>query len=294
MSDCFQLHATDGGVPQSRVRVDFDAGRHARKAFPGQGFTDGDIEALWQAKVASPNCRVFDASKFRLAKTTTSNDTVRLNVGLTSYKEMLGTHHSPRASDLTKVKDHGYDEPFPFSSNAMGIGVYPVTTDGFVPLIRCAAWKAEAPNKVDRIGGHPEPEQAVARAKITSSSALSADQVLEEIFDAPRAELRDEVNVSYSQQGEPLLIGEVRDVSIAGRVALEFVIHLKIDRRTVEEGYRSGDQAEADESTELLWLSVDKVKQWSFDSSDHQNLFNSMAVHCQGGLRLFQQYLLYK
>ena len=68
-------------------------------------------------------------------------------MGLTSYKEMLGTHHSPRASDLTKVKDHGYDESFPFSSNAMGIGVYPVTTDGFVPLIRCAAWKAEAPNK---------------------------------------------------------------------------------------------------------------------------------------------------
>ena len=174
------------------------------------------------------------------------------------------------------------------------VGVSLRQGEHFPFLDKNGAHKNKASNKVDRIGGHPEPEQALTRSKITSSSALSADQVLDEIFDAPRAELRDEVNVSYSQQGEPLLIGEVRDVSIAGRVALEFVIHLKIDRKTVEEGYRSGDQAEADESTELLWLSVDKVKQWSFDASDHQTLFNSMTVHCQGGLRLFQQYLLNK
>ena len=75
MSDYYQLHATGRGVPQSRVRVDFDPGRHGRKAFPGQGFSDADIETLWQAKVADSNCRVFDASKFRLAKTTNSQDT---------------------------------------------------------------------------------------------------------------------------------------------------------------------------------------------------------------------------
>lgn len=57
-----------------------------------------------------------------------------------------------------------------------------------------------------------------------------------------------------------LIRREARGVSIAGKVALEFVIHLNIDRKTVE----------------------DKVKQWSFNGSDHQdlNLFKSMAVHC--------------
>ena len=55
-------------------------------------------------------------------------------------------------------------------------------------------------------------------------------------------------------------------MSIAGKVALEFVIYLNIDRKTIEEGYRFGDQAEAEESTEML---VDKVKQWSFDASNH-------------------------
>jgi len=275
------------------VKVDFDPAQHGRKPFPGAGFSSQDIDELWRSRCVNEP-RLFDASKFRLAKTTSHQDgTVTIDVGLTSYKEMLGTHHSPRSSALSSFSDHGHDEPYPFSSNAMGIGVYPVTTDGYVPVIRCAAWKAEASNKIDRIGGHPEPENAVARANsIVSARNLSGGQVLEEIFDAPRAELRDEVNVSYDHQGEPVMIGEVRDVSIAGRVAMEFVIPLKLDRKQVEDRYRSGEQSEADESTELLFLSVDKVKSWSFDSDCDQALFSSMTVHCQGGLRLFRQYLL--
>merc|ERR1719370_2780342 len=90
--------------------------------------------------------------------------------------DMLGTHHSPLAGELTRVKEHGYDEEFPFASRSMGIGVFPITTDGFVRLIKRSAWTAEAANKIDRVGGHPEPDQAVTRALSRKSQEVEADR----------------------------------------------------------------------------------------------------------------------
>ena len=40
---------------------------------------------------------------------------------------------------------------------------------------------------------------------------------------------------SSTFQGDPLLLGEVRDVTIAGRVALDFAIHLNLDKKGVKE-----------------------------------------------------------
>ena len=68
-----------------------------------------------------------------------------------------------------------HSEEFPFASRSMGIGVFPITTDGFVPLIRRSAWTAEAANKIDRVGGHPEPDQAVSRAKGHKAEAFNQE-----------------------------------------------------------------------------------------------------------------------
>ena len=64
--------------------------------------------------------------------------------------------------------------------------------------------------------------------------SLSGDDVLEEIFDSPRAELRDEVNVAYQDQRDPVLLGCFRDMTAAGRVGLDFFIQLDIDKQAVE------------------------------------------------------------
>ena len=135
---------------------------------------------------SSENSRIYNASKFRLCQLTkpTSNATsseqcgglALLKVGLSCYKDMIGTHHNPNKDRLSQVcnlckcpsyiyrnfdvilneialqvlgflkevcfylfqvRDHGYDfDDWPFSSSSMGIGVFPVTTDGYVPLIR--------------------------------------------------------------------------------------------------------------------------------------------------------------
>ena len=58
-----------------------------------------------------------------------------------------------------------YDPPiineFDFTSSAIGVGAITITTDGFVILIRRALWTGEAAGKIDRPGGHPEPDEAL-------------------------------------------------------------------------------------------------------------------------------------
>jgi 8-oxo-dGTP pyrophosphatase MutT (NUDIX family) len=43
----------------------------------------------------------------------------------------------------------------------MGVGAIAVTTDKCVILMQRAGWTGEAPGKVDRPGGHPEPDIAL-------------------------------------------------------------------------------------------------------------------------------------
>ena len=44
-------------------------------------------------------------------------------------------------------------------SNCMGVGAIALTNDDFVILMKRAAWTGEAPGKIDRPGGHPEPDE---------------------------------------------------------------------------------------------------------------------------------------
>ena len=50
---------------------------------------------------------------------------------------------------------------FDFTSSAIGVGAIAITKDGFVVLIRRALWTGEAAGKIDRPGGHPEPDEAL-------------------------------------------------------------------------------------------------------------------------------------
>ena len=56
---------------------------------------------------------------------------------------------------------YGVFNEFDFTSSAIGVGAITITKDGFVVLIRRALWTGEAAGKIDRPGGHPEPDEAL-------------------------------------------------------------------------------------------------------------------------------------
>ena len=103
----------------NRVRVvfsrSFDRKAHANDA--------ANIGAAWSAATAK-NPRIFDGSKFRLhrAAVASDNSTVLLELGLTSYREYLGTNRLP-AAERDQLEADGraaHGDAAAVMSNALG------------------------------------------------------------------------------------------------------------------------------------------------------------------------------
>lgn len=237
---------------KSSIDIEFDALKFQRN----QGSTiEAEIQAFqetnWLEKCAR-NSRLYNASKFRLASFTCleSRSRIGIQVGITSYKELLGTHHFGKAEQLLNESyDNffkgldGFPDEYAFMSNCLGVGAIALTTDDFVILMKRAKWTGEAPEKIDRPGGHPEPDLVLKPdSKPTNEQVdyenykdLEPNAVLEEIFASPQNELRDEINVPLECQDEPKLLGLIRDMELGGRCAFDFLIGVQLTRQQVEQ-----------------------------------------------------------
>ncbi|XP_016098940.1 uncharacterized protein, partial [Sinocyclocheilus grahami] len=95
-----------------------------------------------------------DKSSGRLAK----DEQLTLQLGLTCYKDYLGTNWSREAG---KLQSHGQNEcadPQAFLAQPLGVGAVVATADGDVVLLRRSQKVAEAAGLLDIPGGHPEPK----------------------------------------------------------------------------------------------------------------------------------------
>jgi len=251
-----------------KIQLDFNKERYQRKQNSEfQKEIEEFIETNWSLKSAQ-NPKLYNASKFRLHDFTVDSNRVVIQVGLTSYKELLGTHYHPKVEELTQ------DQNWELMSNCMGVGAIALTSDNFVILQKRAAWTGEYPDKIDRPGGHPEPANVVPE--------FTNQAVLTEIFKSPQEELRDEVNIRLEQQSSPRLLGVVRDLEHGGRVALDFLIDVDLSQPEVLAQYRSGNQTEADESSELIFIQKDKIKNWDLPD----DLALNLTAHATAGLLL--------
>ena len=88
-------------------------------------------------------------------------------------------------------------------------------------------------------------------------------------------------------QTDPKLLGVVRDMDLGGRCCLDFLIQVNFSKNQVQALYESGLQPEADESTELVFVSKTVIKSWTIPNDLSPQLTN----HAVGGLRLYHLYL---
>ena len=65
----------------------------------------------------------------------------------------------------TYQDDTKYNPPiineFDFTGSTLGIGAITVTCDEFIVLIKRALWTGEGAGKIDRPGGHAEPDETL-------------------------------------------------------------------------------------------------------------------------------------
>lgn len=87
-----------------------------------------------------------------------SGPLLTLRLGLTCYKDYLGTNWSCRAAELRRRGEAEFGDPLALLAQPLGVGGVLCTGDGRVVFIRRSQKVAEAGGLLDIPGGHPEPK----------------------------------------------------------------------------------------------------------------------------------------
>jgi hypothetical protein len=115
------------------------------------------VQVHWEDRVKA-NPKLFNGTKFRLHSVLLSEDTFTFNLGITCYKDFLGTNWGPNARLLLEKGVKLGNNSQSFMSDALGVGSFLVSVDDKVILLRRSLDLAEAAGLWDIPGGHAEPE----------------------------------------------------------------------------------------------------------------------------------------
>jgi len=212
------------GILEEDVEIDFDIEKYAMVE------TDESrdmIESIWSIKTRE-NKRLFNQSKYRLASHRWDEDHKRMCmcVGITDYKDHMGTNLSPDVDKYVGMGDSRFDN----MNQCVGVGAWVITADKKVVLVESAAWKGEQACKIDRPGGHAEPDESLKLLPDDKKQYknIGNELVRKELFECIQKEVRDEINISLKNQHQPELLGVIYNLEKGGRLALEFLICLDL------------------------------------------------------------------
>lgn len=147
-----------GGLPEEQVKVELSPA-HDRRPLPGG---DGAIATVWESRLQTQPW-LFDAPKFRLHSATlapadSTGPPLLLRLGLTSYRDFLGTNWASSAAWLQQQGETDWGDKQAYLADPLGVGAALATADDFLVFLRRSRQVAEAPGLVDVPGGHPEPQ----------------------------------------------------------------------------------------------------------------------------------------
>uniref|UniRef100_A0A3Q3QNT2 Nudix hydrolase domain-containing protein n=1 Tax=Monopterus albus TaxID=43700 RepID=A0A3Q3QNT2_MONAL len=253
------------GLLESQVQVELSE-RHTDPPLERQ------IEETWTERV-SKEPWLFNGAKFRLHSFCLDQGSrlhcrplLTLRLGLTCYKDYLGTNWSCRVEELRQRGEAEFSDPLALLSQPLGVGAILCTDDGQVVLIRRSQRVAEAGGLLDIPGGHPEPKQR-------------PEAVVSELFSSVCTEIRDEVNIPLSSLREPILLGVALNHTSAGRPSAEFYVSCSLTSDEVRKLYWKGG-AEASESTDIVFL----IRQLNRSSP----LWSELCPSAKGAVLLYQ------
>lgn len=137
---------------------------------------DGDINCLKTTKgqycLQFPAQNTFDNSNTPVYQEESGENgewdlvpVLTLKMGLTCYKDYLGTNRSCRATEICQQGRAEFGDPLALLAQPLGVGAIMCTADDQVVLIRRSQKVAEAAGLLDIPGGHPEPKVILNKCK---------------------------------------------------------------------------------------------------------------------------------
>ncbi|MCI4381606.1 hypothetical protein PGIGA_G00253890 [Pangasianodon gigas] len=257
---------------------------------------EGEHACLTETHTSSVNakseksscCRETAGEPQKDARASEANGVIlRLQLGLTCYKDFLGTNWSQEAENLQQRGRLEVGDPQALLAQPLGVGAVLLTSDGQVVMLRRSQRVAEAAGLLDIPGGHPEPKavcEGVSEEDISVDLMQGCERaVVAEIFSSVCAEVRDEVNVPLGFLSAPVLMGIALNHTSAGRPSAEFFIRCSLTMEDVRDFYWRGGP-EAHESTDIVFLSKSEMLQLDVKSP----LWSELCPSAKGAVLLYQ------
>ncbi|KAM5247032.1 uridine diphosphate glucose pyrophosphatase NUDT22 isoform 2-T2 [Ctenodactylus gundi] len=243
------LQCPPGGLSQEQVGVELSPA-HDRRPLPGG---DKSITAIWETRLQTQPW-LFDASKFRLHSATLApigspGPRLLLHLGLTSYRDFLGTNWASSASWLQQQGAADWGDKQAYLADPLGVGAALATADNFFVFLRRSQQVAEAPGLVDVPGGHPEPQ----------------------------------VNLPLITLSQPMMLGIARNKTSAGRPSAEFYVQCSLTSEKVRSYYLSGGP-EAHESTGIIFVDAQSMQRLQ-----ETEMWAELCPSAKGAILLYSQ-----
>ena len=215
------IEIIDLRTPRSRkeIAVNFSLRFNKRST----SWIDESIDKIWN-ELYEKNQRLYNGSKFRFSNFNILADQVVLDIGLTCYKDLLATNCHSFGIELQKYGLEQHQDPRSCFADVLGVGSLLLTNDDQFLFIKRALWTGEDKGKVDRPGGHPEPDNVSQLSLHVDKPEHFNSQIKEEIFDSVLNEIQGEINLPRETLSDPLFIGIVRSLERFGRPTAEFLV----------------------------------------------------------------------
>ncbi|CAK9031893.1 unnamed protein product [Durusdinium trenchii] len=239
MDEAFELLISPkdlGTVQAEQVDLSFSV-EHNRLEHP-----EDEIESSWEAALAK-NPRLFNGSKFRLRRVSLVSSTcppvLTMELGLTSYKEYLGTNRLS-AEKRKRFEDDGqkHGDKGAHFSNALGCEAVLCTSDQQMVLLRRSGAVGTHAGLYNGPSGHPEPKNLGLDDVLPDPSRELSEAVRRELFQSALDEVVAETGVAVETLSEPVLMGIMVDSTqkpdalfFVRRVARPFVAPVEMEEK---------------------------------------------------------------
>lgn len=188
---------------------------------------------------------------------------IKMNLGITAYKSLIGTNLVDDPQKIALLKAEGmnnYGNEDACFALPLGVGSLLRTVDNKFVYMRRSNLCAENQGVVDRPGGHPEPQVNIFYCSSNGITKVEkknlpwytlstennflfqvllnkynetdhktlygskSSDILEELFESIKKEIRDEINIPMEATGQPVLMGIAQVISQASRPSAEFYV----------------------------------------------------------------------
>uniref|UniRef100_A0ACB8G7G0 Uncharacterized protein n=1 Tax=Sphaerodactylus townsendi TaxID=933632 RepID=A0ACB8G7G0_9SAUR len=251
------------GIPECHVGAELSP-LYDRHPLPGDRV---QIETTWAAR-RQQEPWLFDGAKFRLHSIKQEGGILVFRLGLTSYKDFVGTNLAGRVEQLRRQGHEDFGNSQAYLADPLGVGAMLHTADDRFVFLRRSLCVGEAPGKVDVPGGHPEPLVGAHYFQVVTGDTTSqgpirhqdlpGELVVKELFSSVLREIQDEVNLPPSSLSCPVLLGIARNETSGGGASAEFYVRCSLTSEEVQCNYAVGGP-EAQESTSIIFVTRENV-----------------------------------